>query len=75
LSFMDLVTGLCVGLMLITAYEGSLKVKALVVALGVLTFVVPATFRSAAVSFGSFVARVVIALACYLYLRSHRKIR
>ena len=72
---MDLVTGLAVGLMLITAYEGSAKVKLIVLSLGALTFVVPALVPSAAVSFVAFVARVVIALGCYLYLRSHRKIR
>ena len=75
MNFMDLVTGLAAGLMLITAYEGNAKVKLIVLSLGALTFVVPALVPSAAASFASFVARVVIALGCYLYLRSHRKIR
>ena len=75
MNFMDLVTGLAVGLMLITAYEGNAKVKLIVLSLGALTFVLPALAPSAAASFASFVARVVIALGCYLYLRSHRKIR
>lgn len=72
---MDLVTGLAVGLILITAYEGKAQVKMIVLALGALTFIMPAVIPSAAVSFAAFVARVVIAVGCYLYLRSHRKIR
>lgn len=72
---MDLVTGLAVGLMLITAYEGNVRVKLIVVALGAVTFAVPALIVSPTVSFISFVARVVIAMGCYVYLRSHRKIR
>jgi len=72
---MDLVTGLAVGLMIITAYEGNVRVKLVVVALGAVTFALPALVASAAVSFVSFVARVVIAIGCYLYLRSHRKMR
>ena len=75
MNFMDLVTGLAVGLMIITAYEGNARVKVIVVALGALTFAVPALIVSATVSFVSFVARVVIAGGCYLYLRSHRKLR
>jgi hypothetical protein len=72
---MDLVTGLAVGLMLITAYEGNVRVKLIVVALGAVTFAVPALVVSPAMSFVSFVARVVIAIGCYVYLRTHRKIR
>lgn len=75
MNFVDLVTGLTVGLMLITAYEAETKVRLIVIALGVLSFALPAAWRVPAMDTIAFLARVFIALGCYLYLRSRRKMR
>lgn len=76
MNFINIVTGLALGLMIITAYEAKKnQVRFLIIAMGVLTFVLPALWRAPAMDTFAFLARVVIALGCYLFLRSHRKIR
>ena len=75
MNFVDLVTGLCVGLMLITIYVSPNNIRLLVLGLGALTFVVPAVRPSHTLDWIAFVSRVLIGIACYVYLRSHRKIR
>lgn len=75
MNFMDLVTGLCLGLMLITIYKSPNAIRLLVVGLGALTMALPSLIPTAAVAYIAFVARVLVAIGCYLYLRSHRKIR
>ncbi len=75
LNFIDLVTGLCVGLMLITIYVSPNKIRLLVLGLGVLTFVVPMIRPSHTLDWIAFVSRVLVAIGCYVYLRAHRKIR
>ncbi|OGD27695.1 MAG: hypothetical protein A2Y56_03280 [Candidatus Aminicenantes bacterium RBG_13_63_10] len=75
MNFVDLVTGMCVALMLITIYAAETKVRLIVAALGVLSFALPAAWPLPAAHTFAFVARVFIALGCYLYLRSRRKIR
>ena len=75
MNFVDLVTGLCVGLMLITIYVSPNNIRLLVLGLGALTFVVPALRPSHTLDWIGFVSRVLIAIGCYLYLRTHRKIR
>jgi hypothetical protein len=74
-NFVDLVTGLSLGLMLITIYHGPNTVRLLVFVLGGLTFGLPILLPTHLVNWLAFVSRVLIAVACYLYLRSHRKIR
>jgi len=75
MNFIDLVTGMCVAIMLITAYEAELKIKLIVIGLGVLSFALPAAWRLPVLDTIAFLARVFIALGCYLYLRSRRKMR
>ena len=76
MNFVNIVTGLALGLMIITAYEAKKNsVRFLIIALGVLTFALPALWRVPVMDTIVFLARVMIAAACYLYLRSQRKIR
>ncbi len=75
LSFVDLATGLCIGLMLITIYVSPNNIRLLVLGLGGLTFVFPALGPSPALAWVGFVSRVLVAIGCYVYLRTHRKIR
>jgi len=62
-------TGVALVLMAMAFHEAENRGRVIILSLAVLTFLLPALFPSSAIWLIFFIARILIGLGCYLYLR------
>lgn len=62
-------TGIAIILIALAIYEADIKGRIIILALTLLTFLLPALLRKAVLNLICFIARLLIGIGCYIYLK------
>ena len=62
-------TGIAIILIALAIYEADIKGRIIILALTLLTFLLPALFRSAVLNLICYITRLLLGIVCYIYLK------